>query len=166
MIVLDNKGLKGCLQKIIQNANNRGVNDLYLFLKTLEATGLRGQEVKNYMNWLLVSKTVLKIPSHKRGDVKYIQTDTLEKELINAIEMRNNKLFKGSVKTYRREFKRFNGATSLYCGQKEITLHAFRHSFIKQKYQGGMSTAQIQGVLGIKSPAIVTGYINSNIYIK
>ena len=69
-----------------------------------------------------------------------------------------------SYRNYERIFQKSTTGKLLVDGAKSIGTHLFRHNLIKKMSSDGNSIAAIKLFTGIKSDAIVQGYISSKIY--
>ncbi len=143
----------------ISEASRRGDTDSYLFFLLLYRTGLRGNECLSTANWVLTQDERILIPSNKRGNPKLIQQALIPSPILAFIKSGKVWNFLGSLTTYQRTFLRYSGLVNCYVGGKRITLHTFRHVWIKDKVNQGADFAEINASLGIRKSSTTLQYI-------
>jgi len=143
----------------IDEAIRRGDSDTAILFLALSKTGLRVGELLDMREWELTQSGKVFVPAHKRGNAKLISQELFRNEIIVTMSEGKVYSFPGSRTTYRNLFIRYSGLDSCYVGRKRILLHAFRHVFIKQKVDEGVSISEISTALGIRRNGTTLGYI-------
>lgn len=149
---------QGCITAV-QEANRRGDGDTFLLFDTLYKTGFRAAEVLNIKSWILRSDGSFFVPAHKGGNAKIVEDGVINEQIVRTFENGMEWEFEGSKTTYQRLFQNYSGLRNCWVGKKRITLHCFRHAYIKRSTAGGVSLNEINSALGIRRNATTMHYM-------
>ncbi len=165
MKILDNKELQALCNKIYNKAvaqNSFFVPHLF-FLKNF---GLRISEVVSGGVQYIDNEDNLHIQTSKKNNERIIRVQ--DSQVVFMLENMQNKCenYLNKYKTLQREIKQLNPIRNLMCGKKNISAHVFRHNYIRNLYENGMSFEEINEHLGYTTQKAEYTYLNSIIYYK
>lgn len=140
-------------------------NSLYNYhYWALNAYGLRVSEVMQTERPYLDEYNRLHFhqPKVNRERIIY-DVDEWELSIVQRIYDLNNLTYI-NVRGMQREFARYNPYRLLYCGDKQISTHIFRHNYAKQRMELYEDFDRVHLELGELTPEVTEHYINSEIY--
>lgn len=127
--------------------------------------GCREGELLDRSRWIRLSDTYFQLNPQKGNAPRifdYGQIHPYFRDWIDG-KIAVNKI--SSLNNLRRCVRMFSGYPNMQCGGKGCSSHRFRHLKMKQMFADGSSVAEIQAYMGLSSPAIVSGYIDSILYV-
>jgi site-specific recombinase XerD len=152
------------LEAVSDRANIICCSDTVLFLSMLRTFGFRSSEVVNIEKATVISGYILRVETNKGSDDRIIDFSMFG-DVVDKIRTEGYKsVFPKCTQSYQSDFKRCLREASIRVGNKNISLHLYRHAKIKALFESGLSVQQIQKEIGIKSLAVVMDYVTSIIY--
>jgi integrase len=149
---------------VLENAKMKCGFDTVLFLSMLSNTGMRSNELEKLKDAVNVSQNIYTFPTSKHGDNRTFDFDLLGEYVEEIRQGRYKDVFPKCVQSYQNDFHKCLPVGSLKVGNKDISLHLYRHIRIKELFYRGWTIAQIKTYLGLKNVLTVTGYVNSIVY--
>ena len=155
------------VKKLFNAINNKKHR---LMIRLMYAAGLRVSELLNLkINDLEISKSYGYVRKGKGDkDRIFIIADALKDDLtkligskkLNELEylFTNNKKTKYNISTPRMIIKKATGEAGI---NKKISCHTLRHSFATHLIENGYSIAEVQALLGHKSPETTFVYVHT-----
>ena len=155
------------VKKLFNAINNKKHR---LMIRLMYAAGLRVSELLNLkINDLEISKSYGYVRKGKGNkDRIFIIADALKDDLtkligskkLNELEylFTNNKKTKYNISTPRMIIKKATGEAGI---NKKISCHTLRHSFATHLIENGYSIAEVQALLGHKSPETTFVYVHT-----
>lgn len=163
MYVLSDQEIDDLCQKIISEAYNQGS----LFTKHYELMykfGLRVSEVCGVDNISVTGTGDVLIYMKKTRKYRLIKKEDFQVNFDIEIFLASNNLTYYSEQNIKREITNLSPYRRLFCGNKNIVTHIFRHNFAKQKFIQLQNIASVNYLLQESNLSICENYINSKIY--
>jgi len=156
--------LSQILDTFLTNVPSYHASHMMQLFRTMRTFGFRIRELKNIPDWEYVSQEEILAKTSKGSAPRLLKVDDCEPFLLQSIGSTENQLYRMSYSTYQRVFTEYTPALYFEVDDGPISLHLFRHAYIKELDASGNSIASIRNKTGIVSDTIVNNYINSNIY--
>jgi len=137
---------------------------LFDYLSDLYVTGCRPQELLRRDLWTDYDATYMQLQPVKGNNPRLIPKSVLSASFFLYFESADQLYQPFTSRKLRYFFRQYwlLGLTTV--GQKAVELYLFRHRYIKQLYENGLTVAQIMDVMGVTTESIIQGYIDSEIY--
>lgn len=134
-------------------------------MNVLYNCGCRASESVNMLKWSELDNSNLKLVTLKYNYERTIEKAILPVTFVTLVLDPEKKEFYCSASNLRKTFEKLTLYPNARVLNKQISLHMFRHNFVKQLYSNGASVDEIEKILGLKSSDIVNNYLHSVIYI-
>lgn len=138
---------------------------LHDFSLNLYNTGLRFNELFQLDRWDPYGEESVECDTEKDSYNRIFNYSELTVPFITSVYSNESVYLTCRYTTYIRYFHRYFPFYPLYCGNKGISSHIFRHHKAKEMHEDGYTDEEIQLYLGEKELQNARGYIYSNIYI-
>ena len=135
------------------------------FFNTSFMTGCRWIELYEFDRWTNLGGGIRQLQPAKGNAPRLIPEEWLAEGFIHTLDGPANYWEVCRYSTIRRYVARFGLYKNLMCGDKEISDHVFRHYFIKDLADQGMTAEEIGDLIGELEVLNVQGYINSDLYV-
>ena len=138
--------------------------ELRSFFTTAYTFGLRWIEIFELHRWSFANESTITVKTAKRGNPRELKSRDVEQKIIDMIisEVPYWELCRyNTIRYYAQHYSPYPFAS---CGKKEIGVHIFRHCFVKNLADMGITPEEIQIILGERTLESVNGYIKSNIF--
>lgn len=162
-IVLTTYQLNELASKITVRASQHGQFSLWELFNICHVHGFRISEVYDLHTWKIINGTEVYCTTKKFGNIRIIPVNQFTPSVIFCIQNQLTELYKYSISHLDRIFKDFSGYHDIRVGNKGIGTHLFRHIYVKNKIDSGMTFAQLQALMGLKNTSIVQHYYESQI---
>lgn len=139
--------------------------DLHCLASILIRTGCREGEVLDRSRWSPVGDGAWILSPQKFNAPRTIKPEWLNGRFRAWLEAEGFPHSLSSLANLRSATLKFTRYPVAYVGEKRISTHRFRHSFIKQLHLQGFSVTEIQEVMGLTSRSVVLGYIGSAVTV-
>lgn len=139
--------------------------DLHCLVDLLYRTGCREGEVLDRSRWSPVGDGSWILLPQKFNAPREIKPRQLNGRFRAWLEGSGYPNRLSSLSNLRSAVDKFTRYPLAYVGEKRISTHRFRHSFIKQLSISGLTPSEIQTVMGLSSKSVVIGYIGSSVIV-
>lgn len=140
--------------------------EIFTCFETMYTIGCREGEVCDLSRWQLNPNNTAILITLKRGGTRTFVTSDLPQSLIAAIQNYGNHPFVKSSRRLRSYFNQVSIVGKIWCKEKEISCHLFRHNRVKQLHIEGKSFQWIADYLTVSSEEVAKYYNDSIIYTK
>lgn len=160
MIVTD-----GILNEELENMKAKlaelGLLSDYFFFQLLFETGVRVNEARELERWAKIDNNTYRLLPQKENTFRYFTADQIPKSLQSSIEDQVNYFAKMSIDHYRYVVNIYLKGWNWRIGKKGVSTHLFRHNYVKQNIESGVSVIDLQTEMGLLSSSTVSMYLNS-----
>ena len=137
---------------------------MYPTFKILYDHGFRIKEVLEAKRWKLNDNGIFRVETEKGSLPRFINYSEIEGRYRNELDYANytDKLLNYSQ--VKRRFESYFNAQFFTENNRKLITHLFRHNFVKQKYNQGLSIEEISKIIGEINKENTRGYVESKIY--
>jgi integrase len=136
------------------------------YIKFLYLYGCRINELFDYRITFDAIATKVNILPQKNNTLRVLEIKTAEvPDLIEKINFTNDAFYLNK-RNLQRIIEKVNPYSSLWCGEKNIGAHIFRHNFVRNEILLGKQISTIDAEMGYTTQTIADTYLISRIYYK
>ncbi len=150
--------------KTIIDRCNPNYPELALFFSTLYQYGLRHIELYELSRWTVVSSKEIVIQTAKKGNTRIIDSRSIDPQLYAIVASGQSEWTLCRYNSMRYYAQHYSDYPFAVIGRKEVGMHIFRHTFIKNLYDSGWTIPDISVHIGEKDDKNTSIYVNSIIY--
>lgn len=132
--------------------------------KILYSHGFRIREVLEAKRWKLNENGIFRIETEKGSLPRFINFNEIEKRYRNELDYANYNDRLLNYSQVKRRFESYFSAQFFTENNRKLITHLFRHNFVKQKYNQGLSVEEISKIIGEINSENTRGYVTSKIY--
>ena len=135
------------------------------YFNVLMNIGCRIEEVTNCNLWNIQDPSHPELQTVKRGGIRYFDNNEIPINYINNIRAGKQRGYFYSASAIRRIYNQLVVYRDIKVKSKDISIHLFRHRYIKQLYANGETITSIARALGYVDEETAKYYVDSIIYL-
>jgi len=133
--------------------------------ETMWLYGCRETETVELSRWTDAGSSSTNLQTMKRGGIRNFLNADLPSIFYSAIVAPPERGFLYSSRNLRDVFNKFSPYPQIYCKEKEISCHLFRHNAMKTLYNAGVSYSDIALYFAVSDAFVAQYYVDSIIQV-
>ncbi|MEP7168764.1 MAG: hypothetical protein ABI855_05285 [Bacteroidota bacterium] len=138
---------------------------LFAMFQTMYNLGCRETETVTLSRWTPSGFHLFDLQTMKRGGIRVISYDVLPALFISTVLNPPSRGFLYSARNLRDVFNKFSPYRNIFCKDKEIACHLFRHNKMKQLFNEGNDYNQIANYFAVSDAFVAQYYVTSVIEV-
>lgn len=138
---------------------------LYAMFLVMYNLGTRESESVELSRWSPGGFHLFNLQTMKRGGIRVISYDDLSSTFIESVLNPPARGFLYSSRNLRLVFDKFSSYSAIYCKDKQISCHLFRHNKMKKLFNEGNSYNKIKNYFAVSDDFVAQYYVESIIQV-
>lgn len=152
------------LEAVLLTASILYSRTTYCVLKVVYDYGFRWYEIKDIKDYTITLSGKYQFKTLKNNNYRIYDEVMISPELRYLMDLDGSPTIERSRQTWVVLIQGINNFRKYIIGNKESSLHIFRHNRIKQLYANGSTIEEIKSFTGLKQDSTVMNYVNSEVY--